>query len=53
MRAGVALRCGLPVDLRAVARESRGATLGEFSGSTSQGIALRRIRRDTGLKPSE
>ncbi len=52
-KAGVVLRCGLPVDLRRVEASSFGAALQYFTGSQAHNIALRRIARRRGLKVNE
>ena len=52
-RASVLLKCGIQVDLRAVARESYGAALHYFTGSKSHNIAIRRIAQQLGLKVNE
>lgn len=52
-RATVTLKCGLQVDLRAVARLSYGAALHYFTGSKAHNIAVRGLARDRGLKVNE
>jgi DNA polymerase (family X) len=52
-RASAMLRCGLQVDLRAVARESFGAALCYFTGSKAHNIVLRRLAQERSLKLNE
>jgi len=52
-RATVILRCGLQVDLRAVAGHCFGAALHYFTGSKAHNIAIRTLARGRGLKINE
>ena len=52
-RASVLLKCGMQVDLRAVAQESYGAALHYFTGSKAHNIAIRRSAQQLGLKINE
>ena len=52
-RASVLLKCGMQVDLRAVAQESYGAALHYFTGSKAHNIAIRRAAQQLGLKVNE
>ncbi|HEX7383457.1 MAG TPA: DNA polymerase/3'-5' exonuclease PolX, partial [Burkholderiaceae bacterium] len=52
-RAGVVLKNGLQVDLRAVAPAAFGAALAYFTGSKAHNVALRRIAQEAGLKLNE
>jgi len=52
-RSTAVLRCGLQVDLRVVAPQSRGAALTYFTGSRAHSIALRKRARRRGLKLNE
>src|SRR3989338_763599 len=52
-RASVLLKCGMQVDLRAVAQQSYGAALHYFTGSKAHNIAIRRAAQQLGLKVNE
>jgi DNA polymerase (family 10) len=52
-RASILLKCGMQVDLRAVAQSSYGAALHYFTGSKAHNIAIRRIAQQLGLKINE
>ncbi len=52
-RASVALKCGLQVDLRVVAKRSFGAALQYFTGSKAHAIQIRRLAQERGLKINE